>query len=83
MVSPRSGRPIPNQFILTTNIGEFFQSYKTVIAANVDGQIHLDENWDWSVTTLKYLKEFLPDNFSKRDIYDAIESGKYKIMELN
>lgn len=83
MVSPRLGNPVANQFIISTDAGEFFQSYRTVIAFNNNGQIYLDENWNWSVTTLKYLKEFLPDCFSKDEIYKAIEEGYYKLTDLN
>lgn len=83
MESPRSGRPVANQFIIETDQATFFQSYSTVIAMRNNGQVYLDENWDWSVTTLKYLKEFLPDNFSKSEIYTAIEEGYYKVVDLN
>ena len=55
-------------------------------------QITLDYDWDYSATTLRYLKEFLPhksdteyfgETLSKKDIIDRIDRGIYKIANLN
>lgn len=90
--SPRSGNEVANQYVITDGGIETFQSYSTVIA-KVDTTVRptvttLDkDSWDYSVTTLKYLKEFLKDNgyygLSKKDIQDKIDSGEFKTEDLN
>lgn len=85
MKSPRSGLPVPNQFlIIDTETGtKYFQSYETLIAV-MDGEtseITLSSQWDCSVTTLRYLKEFLETPWTtKRDIELAIEQGDIKVV---
>lgn len=83
--SPRSGNPVKNQFVLATKDGEIFKSYKSNIALRTwDGDVLLDPNyWDYSVTTLKYLKVFLGINASKSDIQKMIDDGTYKTSNLN
>ena len=91
MDSPRSGRPVANQFIITTDEGEFFQSYSTIIAFNPvykpamkERKIVLDKgSWNYSVTTLKYLKRFLGSSYSKKEIEQRIKDGTYKLADLN
>ncbi len=60
LVSPRSGKAVANQFIVRTENGTFFQSYRSIVA-KVDnlGNVTLGRNWDYSRTTLKYLMQFL------------------------
>lgn len=92
MTSPRSGNPVANQYTITDGGIETFQSYETTIA-KVDTTVRptvvtLDkDSWDYSVTTLKYLKEFLKDNgyygLSKKDIQDKIDSGEFVTKDLN
>ena len=80
-----NGNTIPNQFIihLPENV-TVFQSYKTVIAHNRNGVIVLDKNaLEYSATTLKYLKQFLNTNESKKSLYEKIESGFYTTSDLN
>ena len=91
MRSPQSDRPVANQYIITDDEqGKIFQSYQSTIAVCTDdGQIDLDETyWDYSRTTLKYLKEFLGQTTSKRitskkEIQAKIDSGEYKLADLN
>lgn len=64
MISPRSGRPVANQFVIHSNNSVVFQSYDSVIAiVDYDAQgaaaLTLGRNWDYSNTTAKYLYEFL------------------------
>ena len=60
MKSPRSGNVVPNQFILITDTGTYFQSYGTTIAKKYMGRITLDEDyWNHSRTTSKYLHIWL------------------------
>ena len=50
------GNTVPNQFIIDTRDGKYFQSYSSTIAfVNHEGKTFLDETfWDYSVTTGKY-----------------------------
>jgi hypothetical protein len=84
--SPRSDRPVANQYSVTTEKGEYFQSYKSMIACRPaeGGKIQLDENyWDYSATTLKYLKQWLNTTASKKEIQERIDSGQYELVDLN
>lgn len=87
MVSNRSGRPVANQFMIQVGNMLYFQSYESVVCV-VDTTNHLvcfGRNWDYSVTTLKYLVQFLSENGislpagkSRSDsIRKGIESGKF------
>lgn len=63
MESPRTGKPVPNQFVINTPEGTYFQSYETVIAFRDNkGEVTLDPDWNYSVTTAKYRGEFLGEN---------------------
>ena len=77
------GNTIPNQFIITTDKGEYFQSYRSVIAFRPNkGKIQLDETyWDYSVTTGRYRNMFL--NECKADTIRKIDSGEYVLADLN
>lgn len=83
MRSPRTGSPVANQFIIFTAFGDYFQSYESVIACRDNqGQWWLDENkWDYSVTTSKYLNEFLGVDTAEKK--RRIKSGYYKFADLN
>ena len=60
MVSPRSGREVANQFVVKTDEGVYFQSYDSVIAfVDADYNVTLGRHFDYSVTTSKYLHQFL------------------------
>ena len=44
LCSPRSGKPVANQWVITTQNGEMFKSYETMIAIRSwDGQVMLDQ----------------------------------------
>jgi hypothetical protein len=74
--------PVKNQFRIQTDRGLVFQSYNTIIAANVGGKTYLDANkWDYSVTTGKYRNLFLGE--SKRETEKAIKDGRYILTDLN
>lgn len=94
----RTGREVANQFIITGTEKylvngeklerdvEIFQSYSSTIAKkyyHVDRMVvELDENyWDYSVTTGKYRNQFL--NETKKETEKKIESGEYKLTNLN
>jgi len=80
----RTGREVPNQFVIATRDGLFFQSYKSVIAfVPFDGsKIKLDRTyWDYSRTTGKYRNEFLREN--KAETVKKINEGVYELVDLN
>ena len=76
-------RSVPNQFVIETSEGNFFQSYETIVAFwPKDGRILLDKNnWDYSVTTGKYRNQFLGED--KKTTLAKIKSGEYRLVNLN
>ena len=82
MKSPR-GHKVPNQFIISTNEGDYFQSYRSIIALRKnDGSIVLDNYyWDYSRTTGKYRNEFLMEGI--KETRQKIASGEYQLTNLN
>ena len=82
MESPRTGAPVANQFIISTDEGLYFQSYRTLIALKQNGKVYLDENsWDYSRTTGKYRNRFLGENTA--ETRKKIKSGEYILINLN
>lgn len=94
MNSPRTGKPVANQYIITEKGGilgnfikrETFQSYDSVIAIVTywedKTETVLDVNdWDYSRTTSKYRNEFLGE--STKETQAKIDSGEYKLEDLN
>lgn len=84
MTSPRNGGKVPNQFVITTDAGEFFQSYDSVIAFKPKdgGAVQLDRaTWDYSKTTGKYRNEFLGEK--KAETEKKIAEGVYILADLN
>lgn len=83
MTSPRSGRPIANQFEIYTDKGVYFQSYRSIIAFKpYNGKTQLDEYyWDFSNTTAKYRREFLGEGVD--ETRHKIKEGEYKLVNLN
>ena len=82
MTSPK-GNKIPNQFVIVTPEGDYFQSYNSVIAfINNEGRVFLDENkWDYSTTTGKYRNIFLCEN--KKLTEKRINNTNYVLIDLN
>jgi repressor of nif and glnA expression len=70
-----------NQFEIIGKGCNLFQSYDSLVALKSLGQVYLTDKWDYSTTTLKYLKIFLGITLSKKDIQQLIETGVYKIIE--
>lgn len=88
MRSPRSNRPVANQFEIYTDEGVYFQSYNTVIAFIArNGTVYLNDGsngshaWDCSVTTGRYRNQFLGQNTSETRM--KIKKGEYKLTNLN
>lgn len=78
-----NGNDVPNQFIIRTKNGVYFQSYSSVIAfRSREGKIYLDCNkWDYSVTTGKYRNQFLME--TKKETEVKIKTGEYKLIDMN
>lgn len=77
------GNDIPNQFLIYTDDGVYFQSYSSVIAFRpLSGKITLDSyKWDYSKTTGKYRNIFLREN--KQETERKIREGIYILADLN
>ena len=87
--SPRSGRAVANHYVMASGNTVLFQSYDSLIAEynQESGILKLGRHWDYSVTTMKYLNQFLreycylvyrklPEGKSGADsIRKAIDSG--------
>ena len=83
--SPRTYKPVPNQFLISSDRYNIFKSYETIIAKEdrKTNKITLDYDWNYSQTTIKYLKEFLGITKSKKEIQNDIDKGIYKLSNLN
>jgi len=76
------GNKVANQFLITDNGNEYFQSYRSMIAKKSQGKIYLDEYyWDYSVTTGKYRNIFLGEGIA--ETRKKIASGEYILTNLN
>jgi hypothetical protein len=84
MTSSR-GNDVPNQFIIRTMKGRYFQSYNTIIAfipSSWSEKTQLDRNsWDYSITTGKYRNQFLGED--KKETQRKINNGTYELTNLN
>ena len=78
--SPRSGRPVANQYDLVFENGIGFQSYGTLIAFRMNGYLYLTDYHDYSNTTSKYCTEWT--GFSTNERRAGLESAKFiKVVE--
>lgn len=57
-------------------IGDSFYSYQTLIAEKKGDKVYLTKYWNYSRTTLFYLKQFL-GGVSKNDIEKGIKEGRF------
>ena len=84
LVSPRSGRPIANQYIIYSKDYRVFQSYGSrIVAINKrTKQVYLDRTyWNYSKTTSKYRNIFLRETTKETEA--RIKSGEYILADLN
>ena len=78
----KSGRGVPNQFIVRSDTAVYFQSYTTMIAKKQDGFLYLDaEKWDYSATTSKYRNRFT--GLTTKETKAKIKSGEIMLVNLN
>ena len=70
---------VKNQFIINDNEGnDYFQSYNSIIVKrDINNNISLGKNWDYSKTTGKYRNLYL--NETKKETEAKIKSGEYTI----
>lgn len=63
MTSPRTGREVANQFIITDGNKTVFQSYNSTIVEIDNGNkiITIHSAWDYSTTTGKYRNQFMEE----------------------
>ena len=66
-----------NQVVIEHEGKTIFQSYDSVIAIIGEGKISLSHHYDYSRTTMKYLKQFLGHGI--KETRERIESGEYKL----
>lgn len=78
-----SNREVPNQFIIRTQEGIYFQSYQSLIVfIDNEDNVFLDKvYWDYSRTTGKYRNKFLDE--PKAETAMKIRKGVYKLVDLN
>ena len=97
MTSKKTGRAVPNQFVITTRESvlpsnyerkvtvnvTYFQSYDSIIArVKPHRKTALDEKyWDYSRTTGRYRNQFLDE--TTRETQAKIDSGEYVLTNLN
>lgn len=77
--SPRTCRPVANQYNLTMENGRAFQSYKSLIAAYCNGKLYLTGYHDYSNTTSKYATEWT--GYTTQERRAGLESGKFIFIE--
>lgn len=87
LLSP-NGNMVPNQFALYVTGDEgslkVFKSYRSIIAIKTKDSLIFDENkWDYSMTTLKYLKQFLGKSIPKKELVKMIDNGEILLADLN
>ena len=82
MTNEKTGREIPNQFIIAHEGKVYFQSYSTIIAVKEAGKITIDTNAEnYSRTTSKYLYQFL--NTNKKNLLQDVKAGHIVRADLN
>ena len=81
--SPRSGRPIANQYIVYSKDYRTFQSYGSIIVAidRSTRQVYLNRTyWDYSKTISKHRAIFLGETTKETEA--KIKSGEYILVDL-
>jgi len=80
LTSPRSGEAVKNQVVIRMNNGRVFQSYDSTIAIKHNGVVYLTNDFDYSVTTSKYLKQFC--GYSAKEIKTELKNKNTKFQML-
>ena len=78
--SPRSWRPVANQYDLIHENGIAFQSYDSLIAVRMNGYLYLTDYHDYSNTTSKYATEWT--GYTTKERREGLKSGRFiRIVE--
>ena len=88
MISKKTGKAIPNQFIITDGNKTYFQSYDTIIAVFDSFDLTLDNNAEnYSRTTSKYLAQFIYTYYVAswygKTLKEFLKNGVYRRANLN
>lgn len=80
--SRRSNRPVPNQYTITIGDQVHMQSYRSHIATWDRGHrlLTLGPDWDYSITTIKYLHQWLHETLPGA-VYECIFDGRKKTIK--
>ena len=77
--SPSTYNAVANQYELEFENGYAFQSYDTLIAVLIAGQLYLSPYHDFSTTTSKYANVFCNRNGKERR--EGLKNGDYILIE--
>jgi hypothetical protein len=81
-ITNNNGNKVPNQFVISDNGANYFQSYNSIIVKRSNGKIELDSYyWNYSRTTSKYRNIFLGE--TTKETQKKIDSGEYLLSDLN
>jgi hypothetical protein len=81
-ITNNNGNKVPNQFVISDNGANYFQSYESIIVKRSNGKIELDSYyWNYSKTTSKYRNIFLGE--TTKETQKKINSGEYLLADLN
>ena len=82
MLSEKTGKAIPNQFVIYTDDATYFQSYDSIIAKRTSEYLMLDSRYyNYSNTTSKYRNKFT--GLTTAETKKAIKEGKIILANLN
>ena len=76
--SPRSYRPVANQYNLTMKNGRAFQSYESLIAVRYNGKLYLTEDHDYSNTTSKYATQWT--GYTTQERRQGLKDGRFILI---
>ena len=69
----------PNQFEIRFENGTVFQSYRSMIAVRMNGQLYFTDSHDYSNTTSGHCKRWC--GYSAQQRRAGLESGKFILIE--
>lgn len=69
----------PNQFEIRFEHGTVFQSYRTMIAVRMNGQLYFTDSHDCSNTTSRHCKSWC--GYSAKERREGLQSGKFILIE--
>lgn len=71
----KNGNRVSNQFVIFGDRKRIFQSYDSICCVVDEKGVTLGRDWDFSVTTLKYLYMFLKEY---TNVFDKLPKGSSK-----